>query len=87
MSSFLDKVNPTVELPQFMVASGGIGENFNPIKTHEDVWTKRMEFISKQHAADGAKVYLAGVKSSSHSSTPMQVSTVLMTASPNGTFV
>lgn len=30
---------------------------------------------------------LAGVKSSSQSSTPIQVSIVLMTASPNGTFV
>jgi hypothetical protein len=30
---------------------------------------------------------LAGVKSSSHNSTPIQVSSVLITASPNGTFV
>jgi hypothetical protein len=31
--------------------------------------------------------YLSGVKSSSHNSTPIQVSIVLITASPNGTLV
>lgn len=31
-------------------------------------------------------LYLAGVNNSSHNSTPMQVSIVLTTASPNGTF-
>ena len=40
MSGFFNKVNPTMELPQFMMASGRIGENFNAVKTHENVGTK-----------------------------------------------
>ena len=74
-----------MELPQFMVTSRRIGENFNTIETHKNVWAKvRNEF---QHNTNSTEARLAGVKSSSHSSTPMQVSTVLITASPNGTFV
>jgi len=37
LSSFLDKVDPTMELPQFMVASRRVGENLNAVKAHKNV--------------------------------------------------
>ena len=33
----LDKINPAVELAQFMVTSRGIGEDLDAIKAHENV--------------------------------------------------
>ena len=40
MSGFLNKVDPTMELPQFVVASRRIGENLNAVKAHENVRAK-----------------------------------------------
>lgn len=45
------------------------------------------QLVSVHHNIDDARADLAGVKSSSQSSIPMQVSRVLTTASPNGTLI
>ena len=51
------------------------------------MWGLNINRNKKRELGEQIRKYdLAGVKSSSHSSTPMQVSVVLTTASPNGTF-
>ena len=73
-----------MEFAKFVVTSTRVCEYFNTIQTHENMWARGggQKIILK----DKYTIYLAGVNNSSHNSTPMQVSIVLTTASPNGTF-
>ena len=86
-SGLFDELDARVELTEFVVAPTGVGEYFYAVEAHEDVraviYKGRVEG-SLTHT--GVQFFhLDGVKSSSQSSTPMHVSIVLTTQSPNGT--
>ena len=70
------------------MAPARIREYFHTVKAHKNMWTGDSEAKHVSRAGDSGgsiQVHLAGVNNSSHSSTPMHVSVVLITASPNGT--
>ena len=83
-SGFFNQFYASIEFTELMVASTGVSEYFHAIEPHQDVRTKDM---SNMYCFESKRNYLAGVNNSSQSSTPMQVSTVLTTASPNGTLI
>ena len=80
-----DELDARVELPEFMVAPTGVGKYFYAIEAHEDV-RRAATMQSVERFPVQPDIHLDGVKSSSQSSTPMHVSIVLTTQSPNGTF-
>jgi len=61
-----------------MVTSGRVGEDLYTVQAHVDMRTDRQYYQYQP-------THLAGVNSSSHSSTPITVSSVATTASPKGT--
>ena len=81
------ELDTTVQLAEFVMASTGVSENLNAIESHQNMGTTADDQQLMQATLDFLRTDLAGVKSSSHSSTPIQVSTVLITASPKGTLV
>jgi hypothetical protein len=74
-----------MKLAKFMMASTGVGEDLNTIKTHQNVGTRGSAMRNTITDVKWTTAHLAGVNNSSHNSTPKQVSIVLTTASPNGT--
>jgi hypothetical protein len=70
-----------------MVTGTRVGKDFHTIQTHQSVRAtdRKRQAMPLHDLAD--KTHEAGVKSSSHSSTPITVSSVETTASPNGTKV
>jgi len=77
-----DKINAAVQLAELVVAAAGVGKDLHAVEAHENVGA--MTNVSSP-VKSRSFTYLAGVKSSSHTSTPMQVSSVLTTQSPKGT--
>lgn len=68
------------------MAATRVSEDLDTVQTHINMRTVNVGLVWKTlELMTGA--YLAGVNNSSHSSTPMHVSTVLITASPNVTLV
>lgn len=72
------------------MAAAAVGEDFDTIQAHADMRTIQNCIIpldSKNMDSCHAMLYLCGVNNSSHVSHPIQVSRVLMTASPKGTVI
>lgn len=82
-SCLLNEFNTGVKLSKLVVTATRIGEDLHSIQPHQNVGAIDAERLWIKIGSSN----LAGVKSSSHSSTPMQVSAVLITASPKGTLV